>query len=170
MEFFTGDDGIRRRRVVDGLGKAHTYKLCTGQNNACENDAKADDLCTGCKTGVYKLPTEARAEGEKFEENGERFIFTGGQRKKLCKGKGNTCEKLVRKEGHCAGCSSGREKAPIEGLKIGDVVDRADGKFKFDGKQLRRLCADGCGKFAVKEGKCNLHANGGVRKAKEPKA
>lgn len=167
MDVFIGEDGIRRRRVVDFAGKKHIYKLCTGQDNTCINDMKANNLCKGCVTGVYKFAAEERAEGEKFEENGTRYIFTGGQRRKLCNGKENTCEKLVRNCGKCAGCVSGKEKITTEGMVAGAIIEKDGIRSKFDGKQLRKLCAgdnNQCVKYATTKGQCILHANGGVRR------
>jgi hypothetical protein len=166
MEIITGEDGIRRRKTIDVNGKKRLYKLCTGQGNTCVNDAKANDLCKGCVTGVYKFAADEHVEGDKFEENGIRYIFTSEQRRKLCNGKDNTCEKLVRSGGKCAGCASGREKAPIDGLIVGAIVERDDTRSKFDGKQLRKLCSgdeNKCLKYATTKGQCVLHANGGIR-------
>lgn len=170
MDFPLGVDGFRRRTVIGANAKKRTYKLCIGQGNTCTNDAKADGTCAGCKSGIYKGAAEERVEGEKFEENGERFIYTGGQRRKLCNGKDKTCEKLVRADGLCAGCESGKEKAPIGELAVGDIIERDGARFKYDGKQLRRLCSGAentCVKFATTKGQCILHSNGGERKKKK---
>jgi hypothetical protein len=165
MNIIIGEDGIRRRTLTDAAGKKRKYKLCTGQNNTCVNDVKANNLCKGCVTGVYQFAAEERAEGEKFEENGTRYIFTGGQRRKLCNGKENTCEKLVRSGGKCSGCVSGKEKVSTEGMVVGTIIEKDGVRSKFDGKQMRKLCSgDNCAKYATTKGQCILHANGGVRR------
>jgi hypothetical protein len=170
MEVFVGEDGIRRRRVRDAAGKLRTYKYCSGRDNTCENDAKTNGLCKGCVTGNYKDERPERVEGEIFADaEGIRCIYTGGQTKKFCNGKDNTCEKYVRADGLCAGCTSGNEKMKLDGLVLGQIVEKDGGRFKFDGKQLRRLCSgddNTCAKYVAKAGMCNLHNNGGVRKKK----
>jgi hypothetical protein len=170
MEVFVGEDGIRRRRTRDAKGKTRTYKLCSGKENTCESDAKAEGMCVGCKTGNYKGGNEEHVEGELFEENGFRYIFTGGQKRKYCTGKDNTCDKYVRADDLCLGCTNGREHVDNSNLKLGDIIEKDGSRFKFDGKQLRRLCSgeeNKCPKFATKQGLCIIHSNGGVRKPKK---
>ncbi len=165
MDIILGDDGIRRRKTA-GLGtRSRTQKLCTGKDNTCSNVASSNNICKGCASGNYRVDKADHDEGENFEKNGIRYIYTGGQKRKICGGNENTCDKLARDGGLCIGCATGNPKT-VE-RQAGDIVTIDNIRSKYDGKQLRRLCTgdnNACAKVATVNGMCKLHANGGQRK------
>lgn len=171
MEITIDANGIRRRHVIDGKGKKRSYKLCTDQENTCMNDGRENGTCAGCKAGAHRYAIE-RQEGDLFTEDGIRFIFTGGQRKKLCVGKDNTCSKLARADAQCTGCTTSRERLPIKDRVRGEIIINNGQRLKFDGREFRKPCTgddDTCTKYAITNGQCKIHANGGARKERVKK-
>lgn len=157
-------DGIRRKHHVGKNGKNRTTKLCTGNNNECPNDAKADNLCTGCKSGRHRDEAGARKEGEIFTKDGIRYKHVGGQSRKLCTGNDNTCNKIIKRDNLCDGCISGRGKISHMGLIEGQVVINHGRRYRYNGKALVLLCSgdnDTCPKYRDKDGLCHLHYHDG---------
>lgn len=66
--------------------------------------------------------------------------YASGRKMRLCIGNNNTCPKEQRKNGLCAGCTTGFDKTFFFNRREGEIFEKDGIRYKFIGGQSRHLC------------------------------